>query len=129
MRYDQKLTVFNFFKKYLFIYQKVSCPLQSNPPQIIHSCQGFFQSSKHFRYALFGIANSFDFDFSFISSIVAERFSFFSVFSFVRKKKSAGAKSGEYGDWGMITVLFLAENSRTSIDVWAGALSWCKIHD
>ena len=26
-------------------------------------------------------------------------------------------------------VLFITKNSRTSIDVWAGALSWCKIHD
>ena len=29
----------------------------------------------------------------------------------------------------MIVVLFLAKNSRTSIDVWAVVLSWCKIHD
>ena len=32
-------------------------------------------------------------------------------------KKSAGVKSGEYGGSGMIMVLFLANNSRTSIDV------------
>ena len=40
-----------------------------------------------------------------------------------------GAKSGEYGGWGIISVLLVAKDSRTSIDVWAGALSWCKIHD
>ena len=34
------------------------------------------------------------------------------------------AKSGEYGGWGMITVLFLAKNSCTSIVVWAGRLLW-----
>ena len=46
-----------------------------------------------------------------------------------KRKKSTKAKSGEYCGWGMITVLFLTKNSRTSIDVWADALSWCKIHD
>ena len=29
----------------------------------------------------------------------------------------------------MISVLFLAKNSRTSLDVWAGAFLWCKICD
>ena len=73
-RCDQKIIViFNFFKKYLFIYQ--SCPLQSNPPSdVTHLWQRFFQSLKHFWKALFGIANSFCFDFSFISSNIAKRF-------------------------------------------------------
>ena len=43
--------------------------------------------------------------------------------------KAAGAKSSECGGWGMITVLFLAKNLRTSINEWDGVLSWCKIHD
>ena len=30
------------------------------------------------------------------------------------RKKSHGAMSGEYGGWGIVTVLFLAKNSRTS---------------
>ena len=29
----------------------------------------------------------------------------------------------------MITLLFLSKNSHTSIDMLAGALLWCKIHD
>ena len=29
----------------------------------------------------------------------------------------------------MIALFFLAKNSRTNIDLWAGALSWCEIHD
>ena len=37
--------------------------------------------------------------------------------------------SGEYGGWGIVTVLFLAKNSRTSNEVWADALSWCKSHE
>ena len=61
--------------------------------------------------------------------IIAKRFPFNGVFSFGKRKKSAGARSFEYDGWGMITVLFLAKNSRTSIDVWANVLSWCKIYD
>ena len=42
--------------------------------------------------------------------------------------KINGGMCVEYGGWDMITVLFLAMNSRTSIDVWVGVLAWCKIH-
>ena len=90
-----------------------------------HLCQRFIQSWN----SLFGIANSSCFDFSFISAIVVKRFPFTGIFSFEKRKKLAGAKSGENGGWDLITVLFLPKNSRTSIEVWAGALSWCKIHD
>ena len=88
--------------------------------------QASFQASKHFWNSLFVITNSSCFDLSFMPWIVAKRFPFISVLSFGKRKKSAEAKSGEYGGWGMITVLFLVKSSRTSIDVWAGALSWCK---
>ena len=71
----------------------------------------FFKSSKHFWKAMLGIANSFCIDFSFISSIIAKLYNFIGVFSFGKSKTSAGAKSGEYGGWGMITT----ENPRTSI--------------
>ena len=119
-----------FFKKYLFLYQQLSCPLQINPPSnIIHLLQLFFQSSKHFWNAPFGIANSSCFHFSFISTIVAKRFPFVDVFSFGNRTKNAGAKYGEYGGWDIIAVLFLVKNSSTSIDVLGGALSWCKIHE
>ena len=37
-----------------------------------------------------------------ILSFVAKRFPIFSVFSFGKRKKSTGAKSAEYGAWGMI---------------------------
>ena len=58
------------------------------------------------------------FDFSFISLIVAKLFPFIGVFSFGKWKKSAGAKCDEYSGWDMITVLFLAKNWFTSIDMW-----------
>ena len=60
---------------------------------------------------------------------IAERFPFIGVFSLGKRKKSPAVKFGEYSGWGMITVLFLAKNSRTSNNMGAGALSWCKIHD
>ena len=50
----------------------------------------------------------------------------FCSFSFGNKKKSQGARSGEYGGRGNIIVLFLSKNSHTSNDMWAGALSWHK---
>ena len=61
--------------------------------------------------------------------IVAKRYPFIGALNFGKWKKSAGSKSSEYGGSVMITILFLAKNSRTSIDMCAGVLSWCKIHD
>ena len=49
----------------------------------------------------------------------------FCLFSFGNKKKSQGARSGEYGDCSNI-IVFLAKNLLINNDVWAGALSWCK---
>ena len=77
---------FNFFfskSTYLFV------------SDIIHLCQRFSQSWKHFWNELFGI----------ISEIVAKRVPFIGAFSFGRRNKSTTAKSVKYGGWGMITVL------------------------
>ena len=94
-------------------------PSKSSPSDIIHFCQRFFQSSKHFWYALFSMSLSSLSDSVFISSIVAKRRPFMSLFNLGNRKKSQRAKSGEYGGWGMITVLFLAKKLRTSNDEWA----------
>jgi len=51
------------------------------------------------------------------------------LFFYINRKKSQGAMSGEYEGLGIVTVLFLAKKSRTSNEVWAGALSWCKSHE
>ena len=99
-----------------------------------HLCKPYFQSSKHFWKVFFGIAKSYCFDFSFFYSIVEKLFPLIGVFSFTyihfgKRKKSTEAKSGGYSSWSMITVLFLVQNLSKSIDIWAGALSWCIIHD
>ena len=103
----------------------LSFKLTPRPSDIIYLCQRFFQSSKHFWNVLFGIANSSSFDYSFISSIVVKHFPFIGVFSFGKRKKSAGSKSGEYGGFGIIMFLVLAKTSRTSIIVWgAKSTTW-----
>ena len=62
--------------------------------------------------------------------IASNCFPFIGVFSFGKRKKSARTNSGEYGGWGIITVFrFWVKNSRTSDDVWTGALSSWKIYD
>ena len=83
----------------------------------MHLCQRFFQSSKHFWNALLGIALSSSSDAALISSIVANLRPFMGLFNFGKRKKSQGAKSGEYGGWGMMIVLFLAKKLLTSNDV------------
>ena len=51
-------------------------------------------------------------DFSFISLIVAKRFPLVGVCSLGKIKTSAAISSSECGGCGIITVLFLAKNSR-----------------
>ena len=52
--------------------------------------------------------------------------SFQGPIQFPEQEKSQGDRSREYDGCGNIIVLFLGKNSRTSNDVWTGALSWCK---
>ena len=87
---------------------------------MIYLCQPFSQSSKHVWYALFGMSLSFLSHSVFISSIVSKRRPFMGLFNLGNRKKSHGAKFGEYGGWGMITVLFSAKKLRTINDEWAG---------
>ena len=39
------------------------------------------------------------------------------LFIFGNRKKPHGAMPGEYGGWGIVTLLFLAKNSRTRNEV------------
>ena len=75
---------FKFFQN-VFLYLSITILLvlfKVTPLEIVHLCQHFFQSSKHFLNALFGIANISRFDFSCISLIVIKRFPFIGVFNF-----------------------------------------------
>ena len=60
----------------------------------------------------------------FISSMVSNRRPFSFYFIFGNRKKSRGAKSGEYGGWGMTAILFFAINWWVKTEVRDGALSW-----
>ena len=44
-------------------------------------------------------------------------------FQFRKKKKSHGARSGEYGGWGKTVTFYFFKNAVTIAEVWAGALS------
>ena len=92
-------------------------------------CQRFFQSSKHFSNSIFRITFSSFSDTLLMSSMTVKRRPFKVLSIFGNRKKSHVAMSDEYGSWGVLTVLFLVKNSRTSNEVWAGALSWCKSHE
>ena len=107
---------------YLFISLYI-VPFKFIPSVIINLCQRFFQSSKHFWLARFGIVLSSSSNAVFISSIIANLYCFMGLFSFGNRKKSQGVKSGEYGGWGMITVLLLVTKLQRSNDMWAGALT------
>lgn len=48
--------------------------------------------------------------------------------TFGNKYKLQRAKSGEYGGCSITEMRLSAKNSLTAIVVWAGALSWCRIH-
>ena len=80
------------------------------------------QSSKNFLYALSGMAfNSFC-EFCFIPSINSKLLPRSDNFSLRNWKKN---QTGPYmANCSMTFVTFFVKNSRTKIDVWAGALSW-----
>ena len=50
-------------------------------------------------------------------------------FSLGNRKKSHGARSGEYGGWSRTATFFSAKNWRMLRALWAGALSWWSVHE
>ena len=62
----------------------------------MHSCQRFFQSSKHFSNLILGIAFSSFSNALLMSSMAVKRRPFRFLFVFGNRKKSHGAMSGEY---------------------------------
>jgi hypothetical protein len=58
------------------------------------------------------------------SSMVSNQHPFSFNFIFGNRKKSQGAKSGEYGRWEMTAIMFFARNCWVRMEVWDSVLSW-----
>ena len=117
------------WKIFIHLFKSISSPSKESPPDMMHLCQRFFQSSKHLLNSISGIAFKAFFNSVCISSIVSKRCTRSGLLSLENSQKSHGAKSGEYGGCGTICVEFLAKWSRRTSAVWDGVLSWCKNHE
>ena len=113
------------WKIFIYLYKSISFPSKSSPPDIMHLCQRFFQSSKHLLNSISGIAFKAFFDSACISSIDSKRCPRSGLLSLGNSQKSHGAKSDEYGGCGTICFEFFAKWSRRTSAMWDGALSWC----
>lgn len=71
----------------------------------MHLCQCFFQSSKHFWNAHFGMAMRSLFDSNYLINY-GKMLSFIDLF----RKKLHGVKRCKHGGWGRISVLFWVKN-------------------
>ncbi len=67
-------------------------------------------------------------NFHLTSSIDSNQFPFKADLIFRKRKKSQGAKSGEYGVSLCPGVPLVAKQRFTHSTLWAGMLTWCKIH-
>jgi len=70
----------------------------------IYRLQHFFQFWKHLWNASLGMLRDSASKFSFISLTDSDCHTFSTDFSLVKRKKSAGARSGEHGVWGTIFI-------------------------
>ena len=115
------------FQSYLEAIQP--CRLQSTPLLLcMHRCQCFLNVLKHSWKAVLGMLRKCASEFVLIASIDSKRRTFSVDLSFGNRKKSAGARSGEYGGCGRTVVACLAKKSRTRNDECEGALSCWSIH-
>ena len=73
------------------------------------------------------MSNSVFVEFRLMSSVASNRCSFRNFLSLGNRKKSHGARSGEYGGCCNWAVPCLAKNCCTRCEACAGALSWCRI--
>ena len=81
-------------------------------PIFIHCSQHFFQFCKHSWNASFGILRSSSSELSLICWTDSNRRPFGRVFGWVKRKKSVGVRSGEYGGWGTRVTSCCVRNSR-----------------
>ena len=103
-------------------------PSKYSPLLCMHHCQHFFNVLKHSWKAFLGILRKCASKFVLIASIDSKRRPFSVDLSFGNRKKSAGARSGEYGGCGRTVVARLAKKSRTRNNECEGALSCWSIH-
>jgi len=73
------------------------------------------------------MSNSVFVEFRLMSSVASNRCPFRTFLSLGNRKKTHGARSGEYGGCCNWAVPCLAKNCCTRFEVRAGALSWCRI--
>ena len=114
---------YSVFKKYLLINNYL-VPFKVTRSGIIH-CQRFFQSSKRLKH-VFLISPTAPVSIFLLFPQSQQNAFLSSVFLVLERGKSQRGQSGKYGGSGVITVLFLAKNSHTSIHTRTGALSRCS---
>ena len=99
-----------------------------SPLLCMHRCQRFFNVLKHSWKAVLGMLRKWASEFILIASVDSKRRPFSVDLGFGNRKKSAGARSGEYRGCGRTVVAGLAKKSRTRNDECEGALSCWSIH-
>jgi len=87
----------------------------------------FLPLLKHFANSSFGMSSSVFVEFHLMSSITSNQCPFRTFLRLGNRKKSHSARSGEYGGCCNWAVPCLTKNCCTRCEVWAGALSWCRI--
>ena len=99
-------------------------PPRQSPLALMHFSIFLCHASMHSWKDFFGIARS-----SFVTALLiaytsGKRVPFMTLLSFGNRKKSQGARSGEYGGCSSTAMLFFARNSRMLKALCIGALSW-----
>jgi hypothetical protein len=104
------------------------CPATYSSPIFIHCSQRFFQFCKHSWNASCGILHSSSSEFPLISWIDSNRHPISRDFSWVKRKKSVGVRSGEYGGWGTTVISCFVRKLLISREECVGASSRQSSH-
>ena len=95
----------------------------------MHRCQRLVHPSKQFWKWFCGMAFRAAVVLLLMSSMSSKCLPFNISFIFGNRKKSLGVRSGEQAGCSKTIICLVAKNSLTDSAVWAGALSWWKIHE